>query len=398
MEEEEEVEKDPYEDVQDLPASEENLSRRAARDMWLVALPEVCPDLPPLKEEKSTSKNKFFKTLKQKKEHPIMPFIPEVSDFCVSCDKSRLTNVLKSVESHYETEEHVESQLLALRTVPTAVSKEVPPKNLKESGASESNIRLDPKTRVGTQERLSLESARFSHAYVRICNNFQLALASMESQLEKCKLQADLLGSKSFTNESDKFKVQEAVEDMISNFNIMSLAVKDLNTANGDFLQVAAQQYRSSAQGRADAWIEAMALPRGVKKELGKFKLDEPSTGPSSTPLKVVSSQAESLISSFVEDRKDKNERAVLLKSLRVQTGRGGRGRARGRGQPRHRSPLQAQYQRYQEFARPQPSWGSARGRGNNRGANRGNQRGGRARGRGQNQPFSSAQNQSNNQ
>ena len=57
----------------------------------------------------------------------------------------------------------------------------------------------------------------------------------------------------------------------------MSLAVKDLNTANGDFLQVAAQQYRSSAQGRADAWIEAMALPRGVKKELTKFKLDEPS-------------------------------------------------------------------------------------------------------------------------
>ena len=143
-----------------------------------------------------------------------------------------------------------------------------------------------------------------------------------------------------------------------------------------------------------------MALPKGVKKELAKFPLDEPSVSPSTTPLKVVSSQAESLLSTYVEDRKDKTERAVLIKSLRGSN-RGGRPRARGRGQsrPRFRSPLQAQYQRYQEFTRAQPSWGNSRGRGNNRGGNRGfNQRGGRARGRGQSQPFSSTQGQSNNQ
>ena len=234
-EDQEEVEKDPYEDIQDLPTSEENLSRRAARDMWLVALPEVCPDAPVPKEERPSSKNKFFKTLKQKKEHPIMPFIPEVSDFCVGCDKNKLSTTLKSVETFYETEEHVEAQLLAIRSVPSAVSKEVPIKSIKESGASEINIRLNPKIKVGTQERLCLESARYAHSYVRLCNNFQLALASMEAQLEKCKLQADLLGSKPFSNNSEKLVVQEAMEDMISNFNIMSLAVKDLNTANGDF-------------------------------------------------------------------------------------------------------------------------------------------------------------------
>ena len=393
------VEEDPYEETKDLPPTEEVLSRRAARDMWLVALPEVCPDLPTPKVIKPSEKNKFFKTLKQKKDHPIMPFIDEVSELCVSVQKNKTAAVLKSIDQFYETEEQVEAQLLAIRSVPSALSKEVPQKFIKEPGASEANIRLDPNSKMGTQEKLCLESAKYAQAYLRLTNNFQLALTSLEKQLENCKLQADLLGSKPFSKDDEKHVVQEAMEDMLNNFNVMSLAVKDLNQANGDFVQAVAHQYRSSTQGRADAWIEAAALPKGIKKELGKFDLDQPTTLPSVEPLKVISSGAESLLTTFVEDRKDRTERAVLVKSLRGQSNRGGRGRARGQSRPRYRSPLASQsYQRFQEFTKPQTSWGNSRGRGRARGNQRGNMRGTRGRGRGQNQPFSSATGKSGEQ
>ena len=67
-------------------------------------------------------------------------------------------------------------------------------------------------------------------------NNFQLALTSLEAQLEKCRLNADLLATKTFQNQDDKTMVQVNMEDLIHEFNIMSLAVKDLNNTNADFL------------------------------------------------------------------------------------------------------------------------------------------------------------------
>ena len=90
---------------------------------------------------------------------------------------------------------------------------------------------------------MSLESSRFAGAYLRLSNNFQLALTSLEAQLEQCKLKADLIGSKSFESQKDKSMVQNDMEDLIHKFNVMSLAIKDMGNSNGDLLQPASFQY-----------------------------------------------------------------------------------------------------------------------------------------------------------
>ena len=99
-----------------------------------------------------------------------------------------------------------------------------------------------------------------------LCNNFQLALTSLEAQLEKCRLNADLLGTKTFQSQDDKTMVQGNMEDLIHEFNIMSLAVKDLNNTNADFLVAASHQYGLAAKSRANAWVEASSLPKPIKK------------------------------------------------------------------------------------------------------------------------------------
>ena len=390
--EEEEEDIDPYDDI-DPHSVSENLSKRASRNIWLSALPEVCPDLPQVKPLKSSGKNKFFKSVKEKKTYPLMPFIPEVTDICMelSSVKSKTSN-LQQIEKFYETEQEFEKQLLGCRSVPAALSKEVPPRHIKTSGASEYNARLNPKDKFGTQEKMSLESSRFAGAYLRLSNNFQLALTSLEAQLEQCKLKADLIGSKSFESQKDKSMVQNDMEDLIHKFNVMSLAIKDMGNTNGDLLQAASYQYGFAAKSRAAAWVEASSLPKDIKKQM--LQCDpQPPVAESTVPLKVVSPEAETILTNYTSERKERTERAVLVKSLRINQGQNQRGKQRGnkQGKQRNRNFNASQYQQFQEFTRAQTSWNN-RGRGSQRGQNtRG--RGGNQRGRGRGGPFPASQN-----
>ena len=387
LDEEDDLDIDPYDDVTEVNPPE-SISKRASRNIWLAALPEICPDLPQLKPVKTSEKGKFFKTMKQKKENPLMPFIPEINEICVDACTAKTKKVnVSNIEKFYETDQTYEQQLLGLRSVPSALSKEVHPKHIKGSGSSEQNARLNPKNKYGVQERLSLESLRFAGAYLKLCNNFQLALTSLESQLEKCKLQADLLGSKPFESDKDKQTVQTEMEDLIHGFNVMSLAIKDMSNTNGDFLSAASQQYGLSARSRATAWVEAASLPKGVKKEILLCDLQEPDEV-STKPLHIISPEAQSVLKNYVSERKEKTERAVLVKSLRGNNNQRGKQRGNKQGRSSFKNPQQ--YQQFQEFTKAQTSWNN-RGRGNQRG---GNTRGrGNHRGRGRGGPFPAPQN-----
>lgn len=375
---------DPWESqgLEDIPNKDE-LSRRAAREIWLAALPVVCPELPTVKQVEHGAKGKFFKTLKKKSGPAKMPFLQDVVDMCV--DSESFTNtkgVLTKVEKGYVTEDSVEKELLTPRNVPYTLSKEVPVKHLKDQGLRDDVNRLHPKTMFGLQERMSLESSRFSCAYLRICNNFQLALTAVEEQLETCKLKADLIGSKALHDEEDQQMIRNDMEDLIESFNTMALGIRDMCTSNGDFLVTASNQFNSANRERVSAWVEATALPKSVKAQVLKYNPDNPKGGVE--PLNIVSQDAQTFVTTFVENRKDQNERQLLLKSLKPNPPKPPQ---KQKAQFQYKTPLQEQFQ---DFTKAQTSWNSS---GNTRGAPRGRGRGvrgtrGRGRGRANSRPF----------
>lgn len=347
------------------------LSRRAARNLWLAGLSEVCPNIPAVKPVKASSTRVYFKSLKEKEDKLCMPFLSDVMDVCVETQVKKIKNILPRFETFYPTDKSMEAQLFSPRNVQYTLAKEVPLKNLKEQGMKQDVNRLNPKTHFGLQEKMAIESSQYAEAYLRLSNNFQLACMSLEKIVEKCQLQASLLGSKVFKHDKDKQEVQESMEVLIHQFNIMSLAIKDIDFTNGDFLTAAAHQYATSAQNRTSAWVEASSLPKAVKKQLLSFDPDTAKQG-SVDHLNILSKDAENFLQTFVANRKDQDERQVLLKSLKTP-----HPKQTQQSKPQYKTPLQ---ENFQEYTRAQTSWNSERG---SRGSSRGNRGGKRSRGRG---------------
>lgn len=371
----------PQEQAQDQ--SPEFLSRRAAREIWLAGLPDLCPKLPMVPVSQTTEKV-FFKTLTQKKDKQVMPFVADVRDFCTEIQLKKYKNVVPQVEALYKTDDTTERQYLSPRLVPYALAKEVSFKALKEQGLKADQNRLAPKSNLGLQEKFALDLEKRSAAFLRVTNSFQLAFSAMGNVIEKCNLTAELLNSKVFVNKDDKKEVQESVEDLINNFNVLSLAVRDVDFTNGDFLTLAANQYSAASKLRTEAWVEATSLPKSVKKQLLTFDPDVPEKG-SVGPLSIISKDAETFLTNFVQNRKDQDERSALLKSLKQPAPQ--KTQQAPKQQPQYKTPLNDQFQ---EFLKSQMTWGTGRGRGTprgGRGGNRGKNRG-KGRGRGNTRPF----------
>lgn len=363
------------------PALDTNLSRTASRSIWLSGLGDICPSLPEVVQpETSSSKSPHFKLLKKKSERPLMPFLPEVSDACK--DAAALVKpatCFKRINAFYKTSGFEEQQLLGPRSVPSVLSGEVSSKNLSALGLSEASNRLHLQSKWGPKEQMAIASHTQATAYLRITNNLQLSLSSLEDQLEQSKVKLDLLSSREFHSSQDKAGVQEVIEDLLHKFNVMSLAVTDLSHSNVDLLQASSFQYVKSVQDRADSWIQSTDLPKSVKAAVVKSKVELPTPGVAS-PLPIISGEAQKTLRDFVSTRKAQNEKTALLKAIKAPVSHTAPNPA---SRPSTKSPLQQQFAQWQ---RSQSSWSapSSRGSRGGRGTGRGSR--GRASSR---QPFS---------
>lgn len=382
FEDEESYTEDPWAPSEQEEPTQELLSRKASRDIWLSGLRELVPKVP-LVPATDTGEKQFFKTLKTRKQKPTMPFLQDVLDVCTEAEMKKQGNVW-GIEKLYTTVDSAEQQVLTPKDVPYALAREVPPKHLKELGLKEDVNRLAPKTNLGLQEKFALESSRFAGLYLRIANSFQLALSAMETLLERCTLKAELLNSKGFVDDQDKKEVQDTVSDLIDDFNLLSLSVSDASFSNGDFLEVAAAQYSQASKSRTEAWVEATALPKSVKKQLINFDPDVSKKG-SKQHLKVLSSDAESFLRTFTQNRKEQEERNLVLKSLKANPQKTQQQQVqKQQQQTQYKSPLESQFQ---EFLKAQNSW-SNRGKGSSRGRGNRGGKGQRGRGKGPSRPF----------
>lgn len=316
-----------------------------------------------------------------------MPFLQEVSQACMEASLLDAKSNVRQVESFYRTSTLEETQLLAARHVPACLAAEVPHKALSSVGLSEAHNRLSPQTKWGVKEQLALSAHSNACAFLRMTNNFQLSLSAMESQLESCKLQVELLAAKSFQSEQEKEGVNEITDELIHKFNIMSLALTDMQHTNVDLLNTSAFQYGKSLKDRADAWIQATDLPKPVKQAVSKISMDTPTAG-SSKPLQVISSEAQKVVTDFVTGRKERNERAALMKAIKPSPPPKPAQQKQQQQQSAFKSPLMQQFLNWQKSQSTwQPQRGGARGGRGGRGAARG-----KGRGFTQQQPFSKGQ------
>jgi len=357
-----------------------SFSRRAARNIWISGLHEVCPDVPKVSSGPAPRKSAHFKLLKQKKETDLMPFLPEVSDQCLEASLVEAQPPLRHIERFYKTSESEEKQLLNIRSVPKCLTAQVPEKALQTPGLSEQQSRLHPKSKWGVKERLAWDAHRESCSYLRLTNNMQLSLTALESQLEDCRLQVELLSSRS-SEEEDRTSVDQATESLIHRFNVMSLALTDLSYMNVDFLKLASYQYGKSLKDRADAWIQSTTLPVPVKQGLTKSDLATPVEG-ASVPLHIISNDAQKLIKDYAEDKKERSDKAVVQKMLAKPNP------PQKQSQAKKTQPKQTQFgadsplmQEFDQWRRKQGGWSNQGKKANQKGQAKGKQS--------QKQPFS---------
>jgi hypothetical protein len=344
-----------------------SLSRRASRRIWVTGLDEVCPDVPVVSTVPPPRQTPHFKLMKQKKEEDLMPFLPEVSQQCLEASLVEALPPLRNIEKFYKTSISEEKQLLNIRHVPKCLAAQVPEKSLQAPGLSEQQNRLQAKSKWGLKERLALESHRQSCAYLRLTNNFQLALSLLEKQLDDCKLQVELLNSRSFNDAEDREGVMEVTDSLMHRFNVMSLAVTDASYTNVDFLKTASYQYGKSLKDRADSWIQSTTLPAPVKQGLLKVDLATP-VEDATQPLHIISLDAQKVITDFAQDKRQRLDMQVVQKVLNKPS-TGAKPKApqhkKKQQQPQSSSPS---WQEFQQWQREQSSWGGqgARGRGGN--------------------------------
>ena len=99
-----------------------NLSRQAARNIWVTGLDDVCPDVPLVSSGPVPKKSSHYRLLKQKKDEALMPFLPEVSQQCLEASLVEAQPPLRHIEKFYRTSVSEEKQLLNIRHVPKCLA------------------------------------------------------------------------------------------------------------------------------------------------------------------------------------------------------------------------------------------------------------------------------------
>lgn len=359
------------------------MSRKEKREMFLSSLRDINPELQHPVATPSSADSSHFDLFQQKEDKTIMPFAPLLSQEIARAAEAKIVGSTKKkdpfkvVDKYYKTMEPVESTLLQPRQVPSSLLDEIAPEKLQNPGASGMEARLKLTTPAGQKELAALRELRRASSYLRLINSQELAVQAVHTLNTKMSSDLDAL----LVNPEVPPSILQQLKAIKFNSSTTATAIEDLKQGDSHLAKCAITQYIEAIRERQHAWVSSSSLPQPMQSEITKSQLAMPK-GMSTAPLSILGTQAESIIQSYTQRRKDD----VFREWYQQRSHSSGAGRRRFRKQKTEQTAA----------SRPQPlssqaqaaGWSTAfpprRGRG--RGGNRG-QSNTRGRGRGS-QPF----------